>query len=79
MLLFVSSIACSVILIAGNWAFLLIKEWQNCHRIIYLFWQDNIFAKPRTKMATVTSFPRQNDAGLLRAGSMLLYVKISYS
>ena len=48
MLLFVGSKACSIILIAGNWAFLLIKEWQNCYRVIYLFGQDNIFAKPRT-------------------------------
>ena len=77
MLPFVSSKACSIILIGGNWAFLLIKECQNCYRVIFLFWHDNIFAKLRTKRTTVTSFPRQNDAGL-RARSMLFYDKISY-
>ena len=29
-----------------------------------LIWQDNILAKPRTKMMTVSRFSRQNDAGL---------------
>ena len=63
-LLFVSTIGCSVILIAGNWAFLLIEKCQNCYRDLDLFQYDNIFAQSRTKMTTVSSFSRQNDAGL---------------
>ena len=64
MFLLVSSIDCSVILIAGNWAFLLIEKCQNCYRVLDLFWHDNIFAKPRTKMTTASRFSRQNDTGL---------------
>ena len=56
--------SCSVILIAGNWAFLLIKKCQNCYRVVDLFWFDDIFAKPCTKMTTASRFFRQNDAGL---------------
>ena len=62
--LFVSSIGCSVILIAGNWAFSLTEKSQNCYSGFDLFRHDNIFAKPRTKMTTVSRFSRQNDAGL---------------
>ena len=51
---------CSVILMAGNWAFLLIEKCQNCNSVLDLFWYDNIFAKPLTKMTTVSRF----DAGL---------------
>ena len=58
--------SCSVILIAGNWAFSLIEKCQNCYSGLDLFWHDNIFAKPRTKMTTVSRFSRQNDA-ILRA------------
>ena len=64
MLLLFSSIGCSVILIAGNWAFLLTKKSQNCYRVVDLFWFDDIFAKPRTKMTAASGFSRQNDAGL---------------
>ena len=64
MLLFVSSIGCLVILIAGNWASLLIEKCQNCHLVVDLFWHDTIFENPRTKMTTVSSFSRQNEAGL---------------
>ena len=64
MLLFVSRIGCLVILIAGNWALLLIEKCQNCHRVLDLFWYHNIFANPRLKMTTVSRFSRQNDAGL---------------
>ena len=35
-LLIVSSIGYSVILIACNWAFLLIRKWQNCYRVLDL-------------------------------------------
>ena len=64
MLLFVSSIGCSVILNAGNRAFWLIEKCQNYYRVLELFRHDNIFAKPRTKMTTVSRFSGQNDAGL---------------
>ena len=64
MLLFVNSVDCSVILDAGNWVFLQIEKWQNYYHILDLFWLDNIFAKPRTKMTTVSRFSRQNDIGL---------------
>ena len=65
MLLFVSSVDCSVILVAGNWALLQIEKWQNYWLpVLYLFCLDNIFAKPRTKMTTVSRFSRQNDVGL---------------
>ena len=64
MLLVVGIIGCSVILIAGNWAFLLIEKCQNCYRVLNLFWHDHIFAKPCTKMTTVSRFSRKNDAGL---------------
>ena len=36
----------------------------NCYRVLDLFWQNNILAKPRTKMSMVSRFSRQNDAGL---------------
>ena len=36
----------------------------NCYRFLDLIWQDNILAKPRSKMTTVSCFSRQNDAGL---------------
>ena len=62
--LFISSIGCSVIHIAGNWAFLQIKKCQNCYRVLDLFWRDNIFTKPRSKMTKVSRFSRQYDAGL---------------
>lgn len=64
-LLFVySSRGCSVILFAGNWAFLLIAKRKNfCHGFDF-FWHDNIFAKLRSNMMTVSHFPLQNDAGL---------------
>ena len=62
--LFVNSVGCSVILVAGNWASLLIKKCQNCYRVLDLFWHDNIFAKPRSKMTTLPNFSRKNDAGL---------------
>ena len=42
---------------------MLIEKCQNCCRVLELFTHD-IFAKPRTKMTTVSSFSRQNDAGL---------------
>ena len=61
---FVSSVDCSVILVAGSWALLQIEKWQNHYRVLDLFWPDNIFAKPRTKMTTVSRFSRQNDVGL---------------
>ena len=64
MLLFVRSVDCSVILVAGNWALLQIKKWQNYYHVLDLFWVDNIFAKPRTKMTMVSRFPRQIDVGL---------------
>ena len=35
------------------------------------FFHDNIFAKHRTKMTTVSSFPRQNDAGLRALDAVL--------
>ena len=65
-LLFVSSTGCSVILVAGNWTFLLIEKChvRNCYRVHGFFWKDNIFAKPRTKMTTVSRFSHQNDVGL---------------
>lgn len=64
-LLFVySSIGCSVILFAGNWAFLLIEKSQNFYRSFDFSWHDNIFAKPRSKMMMVSHFPLQNDAAL---------------
>ena len=56
-ILLVSSIGCSVILGAGNWALLLIERCQNCDCVLDLFSHDRIFAKPRTKMTTVSSFP----------------------
>ena len=43
---------------------MLIEKCQNCCRVLELFTHDNIFAKPRTKMTTVSRFSRQNDAGL---------------
>ena len=58
------SAGCSVILVAGNWASLLIKKCQNCYCVLDLFWHDNILAKPRSKMTTVPNFSRENDAGL---------------
>ena len=75
--LFVGSVGCSVILVAGNWVLLQIEKWQNYYRVLDLFCLDNIFAKPRTKMTTVLRFSRQNEVGCAR--SMLLYEKISYS
>ena len=72
MLLFVSYVDCSVILVAGNWALLQIKKWQNYYRVLVLFWLDDIFAKPRTKMTTVSRFSRQNDVGL-RALNVVLW------
>ena len=70
-LLFVSSIDCSVILVAGNWALLEIEKWQNYHRVLDLFCRDNIFAKPRTKMTTVSRFSRQNDVSLRALNAVL--------
>ena len=64
MLLFVSSVDCLVILVAGNWALLQVEKWQSYYRVLDLFCLDNIFAKPRTKMTTVLRSPRQNDVGL---------------
>ena len=75
-LLFVRSTGCSVILVAGNWAFLLIEKCQNCYDVLDLFCHDNIFAKPRTKMTTVSSFSRQNDAGL-RALTVVLWENLA--
>ena len=69
---FVSSVDCLVILVAGNWALLQIEKWQNYHRVLGLFCLDNIFAKPRTKMTTVSRFSRQNDVGL-RALNVVLW------
>ena len=63
-LFFVSSVGCSVILVAGNWAILQIVKYQNWYRILDLFWHHNIFASPRSKMTTVPLFSRQNDVGL---------------
>ena len=40
------------------------KKCQNCYRVADLFWLDDIFTNPRTKMTTVSRFFRQNDAGL---------------
>ena len=37
-----------------------------------MFWHDNIFAKPRTKMMTASRFSRQNEAGL-RALNVVLW------
>ena len=76
MLPFVSRIGCSVILIAGNWAFLLLEKCQNFYRVLALFWHDNISAKPRTKMTTVSHFSRQNYAGL-RAPKVVLWEKLA--
>ena len=61
--LFVGSVGCSVILVAGNWVLLQIEKWQNYYRVLDLFCLD-IFAKPRAKMTTVLRFSRQNDVGL---------------
>ena len=72
MLLFVSSLDFSVILVAGNWALLQIEKWQNYYRVLDLFWLDNIFAKSRTKMTTVSRFSRQNDVSL-RALNVVLW------
>ena len=63
-LLFFSTVNCSVILVAGNWALLQIKKWQNYYRVLNLFCLDNIFAKHHTKLTTVSRFSRQNDVGL---------------
>ena len=41
-------------------------------RVLDWFCLDNIFAKPRTKMTTVSRFSRQNDAGL-RALTVVLW------
>ena len=57
------SIGCSVILIAGYEPFF-DRKMPNCYRVLDLFWQDNILAKTRSKMTTVSRFSRQNDAGL---------------
>ena len=51
---------------------MLIEKCQNCCRVLELFRHDNIFAKSRTKMTTVSRFSRQNDAGL-RALNVVLY------
>ena len=67
-----SRIGCSIVIIAVTWAFLLIEKCQNCYPVVDLFWHDDIFAKPRTKMTTVTHFSRQNDAGL-RALTFVLW------
>ena len=40
------------------------EKWQNCYRVLDLFWHDNTFAKPRTLMTAVPSFFRPNDSGL---------------
>ena len=56
-----------LVLIDGSWAFLLID-----YRVVELFWHDNIFAKFRTKMTTVSRFSRQNEAGL-RALTVVLW------
>ena len=75
-LLFVSSVDCSVILVTGNWALLWallqIKKWQNYCGVLDLFCLNNILAKPRTKMTSVSRFSRQNDVGL-RALSVVLW------
>ena len=60
--LVLSCIGFSVILIAFNWAFELIEKYQNCYCVLHLFWHDNIFAKPCTKMM-VPCFSRQNNGG----------------
>ena len=57
---FVISVVWQVILIVGNWAFLLIVRCQNCYRVLALFWHNNILAKPRTKVTTVSRFSSQN-------------------
>ena len=67
-----SSVDCSVILVASNWALLHIEKWQNYYRVLDSFWLDNIFAKPRAKMTTVSRFSRQNDVGL-RAVTVALW------
>ena len=64
MFFFVSSVSCSVILIAGNWDFLKIEKCQNCYCDLELFWHNNIFAKASSKMAMVSWFSFQNDGGL---------------
>ena len=58
--------------IAGNWAVSLIERCQNCYRVLDFFWHDIIFAKPRTKMTTISRFSRQNDA-VLRTLSVVLW------
>ena len=42
----------------------MIEKRKNCYLVLYLFWNDNIFAQPPTKMTTVSRFCRQNDTGL---------------
>ena len=43
-----------------------IEKWQNYYRVL------DIFAKPRTKMTTVSRFSRQNDVGLRALNVVLL-------
>ena len=62
-----------------------IKKCQNCYRVVGLFWNDDIFEKPRTKMTTVTCCSRQHDAGLraitvvLRENFVLVVVLVQES
>ena len=50
---------------------ILIEKYQNCYRVLDLFWHDNIFANPRIKfLAKMTLFLRR---------SMLFWEKISNS
>ena len=53
----------SFILIAFNWAFELIEKYQSCYCVLHLFWHDNIFAKPHSKMMMVPCFFCQNNGG----------------
>lgn len=63
-LLFVSSKGCSVFLIAGNWAFLVIAKMPKLlWHVLDLFWHYNFFANPVLKMTRVSHFLCQNDAG----------------
>ena len=47
----------------------------NYYHVLDLFWQNNILAKPHTKMMTVPRFPRQNDIGL-RALNVALWENV---
>lgn len=87
-LLFFSSIGCSVILIAGNRAFLLIEKCPNCYRFLELFWHNfltkdddiKFFPPKRRWFARAPCISNKNKFSAKKIGKLwMTYAKMTAS